>query len=67
MGDLLSYFSYSHLPENLQSLSRPFHDLATEISTYDVADYEELKMGLHKLLEAKDCIVRAAIRRGPQV
>lgn len=56
---LLKYFKYDHLPSHLQDVSKPFCDLA-----YDIAgkyDGPELTAGLRKLLEAKDCIVRAAL------
>lgn len=55
---LLKFFAYEHLPKHLQKVSKPFHDLAQEIAQ----KYEgpEATAGLRKLLEAKDCIVRAA-------
>lgn len=56
---ILTFFAYDHLPTNLQVVSRPFHDLA-----WDMAgrfDGPELTAGLRKLLEAKDCMVRAAL------
>ena len=56
---LLKFFRYDHLPAHLQSVSRPFGDLATEMA--DKLDGPELTAGLRKLLEAKDCMVRAAL------
>lgn len=61
---LLRYFHYDHLPEQLQRKSKPFHDLA-----YDMVaeagraewDITETMAGLRKLLEAKDCMVRASL------
>jgi hypothetical protein len=56
---ILRFFAYEHLPVHLQEVSKPFYDLA-----YDMADrFEgpELTTGLRKLLEAKDCMVRAAL------
>lgn len=51
-------FAYDHLPPRLQAISKPFHDLAqTLIDT--VPDNPELATSLRKLLEAKDCAVRA--------
>lgn len=67
MGDLLKYFNYSHLPEDLQNISKPFYDLAINCATLNVSDYEELKAGLHLLLQAKDCVVRAALDTKPVV
>lgn len=59
---LLRYFEYEHLSETLQPLSKPFHDLAHDLANRDDLDGPELTVGLRKLLEAKDCIVRAALR-----
>lgn len=59
---LLRYFEYSHLPEHLQDVSRPFYLLAHELHMMDDLDGVELEAGLRKLLEAKDCVVRAALR-----
>lgn len=56
---ILEFFSCDHLPPALQDVSAPFCDLA-----HDCAgryDGPELTAGLRKLLEAKDCIVRAAL------
>jgi len=57
---LLRYFEYSHLPERLQGFSAPFAELAHEVVDH-LPDGPELTAGLRKLLEAKDCIVRAAV------
>lgn len=54
------FFEYEHLPERLQAISRPCHDLAEAIIR-DAPDCPELSAGLRKLLEAKDCFVRAAL------
>lgn len=54
----LPLFAYGHLPRVLQTVSRPFHELAMEMAAY-LPDGPELTMGLRKLLEAKDCMVRA--------
>lgn len=56
---LLRHFSYDHLPPRLQEVSRPFHALAH--ANADELDGPELAAGLRKLLEAKDCMVRAAL------
>lgn len=63
---LLRYFQFSHLPERLQDVSRPFSDLAHTIAAAVPDDVEhhqldEVDAGLRKLLEAKDCIVRASL------
>ncbi|MEU8968151.1 hypothetical protein AB0D11_02550 [Streptomyces monashensis] len=57
---VLRYFEYDHLPEHLQAFSQPFHGLAHGLVDH-LPDGPELTAGLRKLLEAKDCIVRAAL------
>jgi hypothetical protein len=57
---LLRFFEYNHLPEHLQVFSRPISLLAVEMVTA-LPDGPELTAGLRKLLEAKDCFVRAAL------
>lgn len=56
---ILRFFEYNHLPEHLREVSQPFHDLAWDMA----ARFEgaELTTCLRKLLEAKDCAVRAAL------
>ena len=60
MDRMLQFFKYDHLPEHLQNVSKPFHDLAHNIVTIYPANPERTA-GLRKLLEAKDCIVRSSI------
>jgi hypothetical protein len=60
---LLRWFEYDHLPEHLQAVSKPIGDLARDMADA-LPDGPELSTGLRKLLEAKDCLVRAAIDRG---
>lgn len=57
---ILKYFDYKHLPEKLQKVSKPFSELAHQMDE-DLEGCSELNAGLRKLLEAKDCFVRAAI------
>lgn len=57
---LMQFFAYSHLPSHLQEISKPFGDLATQICETLPANPERT-VGLRKLLEAKDCIVRAKL------
>jgi len=60
----LRYFTYDHLPSNLQSISKPFCDLArTLVGELDLSG-AQLTIALQKLLESKDCAVRAALDRG---
>ena len=53
-------FEYSHLPVNLQAISAPFAALAEELLK-ELKDGPELSAGLRKLVEAKDCMVRARV------
>lgn len=57
---LLQYFSYGHLPENLQAISKPFHVLAHTIVEMCPRGPERT-VALRKLLESKDCAVRSAL------
>ena len=57
---LLQFFSYSHLPQHLQDVSKPFCDLAQKI-VQDLPDNPEKTVALRKLLESKDCAVRAVL------
>ena len=57
---LLRFFEFGHLPEQLQRVSMPMADLAAEMAA-TLPDGPELTTGLRKLLEAKDCFVRAAL------
>lgn len=57
---LAQYFEYEHLPTQLQPLSRLCHDLAQDMVDA-LPDGPELTAGLRKLLEAKDCFVRAGL------
>lgn len=60
---LLRYFAWEHLPTQLQPTSQACARLA-EHMVENLPDGPELTTGLRKLLEAKDCFVRAAL--GPQ-
>lgn len=57
---ILKFFSYEHLPPHLQETSRPFCDLAGWMADH-CKPGAELSAGLRKLLEAKDCAVRAML------
>lgn len=57
---ILRFFVYEHLPPHLQAVSKPIGDLAREMAT-TLPPSAELSAGLRKLLEAKDCLVRAAL------
>jgi len=57
---LMQFFSYLHLPYHLQEVSKGFSLLANEVHSR-VPHNEETTMALRKLLEAKDCAVRAVL------
>lgn len=57
---ILKYFQYEHLPAHLQVISKPIGDLARQMDEA-LEDCPEKSAGLRKLLEAKDCLVRAAL------
>lgn len=57
---ILRYFAFAHLPENLQKVSRPIGLLAEQMDA-QLPDGPEKSAGLRKLLEAKDCLVRASL------
>jgi hypothetical protein len=60
MDPIIQFFAYAHLPEHLQSISRPFGELASHI-VETLPRNPERTVALRKLLEAKDAAVRANI------
>jgi hypothetical protein len=71
---MLQFFAYEHLPAHLQMVSKPFHDLAHALVQGDnvpesgtvtiggpLPSSPERTVALRKLLEAKDCAVRALL------
>lgn len=62
-ASLMKFFEFSHLPEGaLRDTSQRCHELAWAMFNDTKLDGAELTVGLRKLLEAKDCFVRAAIK-----
>lgn len=57
---LLQFFAYVHLPERLQEISKPFCVLAQYIVD-TLPRNPERTTALRKLLEAKDCAIRAKL------
>ena len=57
---VLRHFSYDHLPERLQAVSRRFYELAHWVAS-ELPEDPERTAALRKLLEAKDCAVRARL------
>jgi hypothetical protein len=59
---ILEYFEYAHLPnENLKRISKLFADLVDELQKEFPQPSGEYVAGLRKILEAKDCMVRAKV------
>lgn len=56
--EILKFFKYDHLPDHLKVISKPFGDLANEMADL-LPENNETLFALRKLLEAKDCAVRA--------
>lgn len=59
---ILQYFAYRHLPAALQEVSAPLGAIADEMDS-TLPDCAEKSAGLRKLLEAKDCFVRAKMEK----
>jgi hypothetical protein len=57
---ILAFFQFDHLPEKLRAVSEPLAAMAWEMAASLPAS-AELAAGLRKLLEAKDCFVRAKL------
>lgn len=57
---IIRYFAYNHLPIHLQEVSAKLGELAFHLDN-TIPDGPEKSAGLRKLLEAKDCFVRAAL------
>jgi hypothetical protein len=56
----IKYFQYQHLPADLQEISKPLAELAQKMEEL-LPDGPEKSAGMRKLLEAKDCFVRAQL------
>lgn len=60
VAHLLRFFAYQHLPVHLQEVSKPFCELAYDMAAR-LPGNPETTVALRKLLEAKDCAVRAVL------
>jgi hypothetical protein len=58
----MKYFEHAHLPEHLQGVSAAVGAVAKQMDL-QLPDGPEKSAGLRKLLEAKDCFVRAALEK----
>ena len=63
MERMLQFFDYAHLKPELQEISAPFGELAA-ILVDTLPENPERTVALRKLLEAKDCAVRAKLYKG---
>ena len=59
---ILQFFTYAHLPAQLQAVSKPFSELA-DLMVSTLPRNPERTVALRKLLESKDAAVRAAIAK----
>ena len=57
---MLQFFDYAHLRSDLQAVSKPFGELAV-LLLHLLPRNPERTVALRKLLEAKDCAVRAQL------
>ena len=57
---IIKHFEYRHLSSGVQVLIKPIADAAYRLD-FALPDGPEKDAGLRKLLEAKDCFVRAAL------
>ena len=57
---MLQFFEFGHLPQELQKVSHPFQRLAVLLVEM-LPRNPERTTALRKLLEAKDCAVRAKL------
>jgi len=60
MDSFLQFFKYEHLPEALQKVSQPFAVMAAHLAE-TLPRNPESTVAMRKLLEAKDCAVRATL------
>lgn len=60
---ILQFFSHAHLKEGLGEVSAKFCELALDV-VHTLPRNPERTVALRKLLEAKDCAVRALIYKG---
>jgi len=61
VAHLLRFFAYEHLQPAQELIAAPFSDLARRLANNPELDGPELTVALRKLLEAKDCAVRASL------
>lgn len=62
---IMAFFEYAHLPPHLQAVSSEICVIANALHD-SLPRCAEKSAGLRKLLEAKDCFVRAALTKVSQ-
>ncbi|MEI9600141.1 hypothetical protein V5049_13565 [Moellerella wisconsensis] len=60
---IMEFSKYEHLPDRLKAISKPICDLAIQMDE-TLPESAEKSVGLRKLLEAKDALVRASLGAG---
>lgn len=60
VNPIMKYFEYEHLPPHLQKASMDICEIADKLDAI-IPDSAEKSAGMRKLLEAKDCFVRAIL------
>lgn len=63
VAGVLQFFAYAHLPPHLAAVSEGFYGLAMKVA--EGPQNPETTVALRKLLEAKDCAVRAVLWKEP--
>jgi len=58
----IKWFDSEYLAPNLQAVSKQINELAHELEK-SLPDGAEKSAGMRKLLEAKDCFIRAELER----
>jgi hypothetical protein len=59
---IMQFFAWRHLPPHLQTVSKPFGEMAEQIEA-TLPRNPERTVALRKLLEAKDAAVRCAVAK----
>lgn len=62
VAHILQFFAFTHLPPHLQEVSKPFGQLAHDLSI-TLPRNPETTVALRKLLESKDAAVRAVLAK----
>lgn len=65
MQRFMRWFRSEHLPDDLRAIAVPIEQLACQLHA-NLPDSAEKSAGLRKLIEAKDCFVRARIEAREQ-